>query len=138
MLRDFRVEKELVLKKETNSKPKNISITRFDIMLDHKLKPWLIEVNHTPSFTTDTPLDRNIKKGVIRDSLKLMNITLKNKLKIKNAFKIEMQKRVLTGKKTKVTPEEKILFIEKAQKERDEYEIKHLGDFEKIFPIGVC
>ncbi len=106
-------------------------------MLDHKLKPWLIEVNHTPSFTTDTPLDRNIKKGVIKDSLKLMNITLKNKMKIKNAFKIEMQKRVLTGKKTKVSPEEKVVLIEKAQRERDEYEAKHLGDFEKIFPIGV-
>ena len=28
-----------------------------DVILDHKLKPYLLEVNHSPSFTTDTPLD---------------------------------------------------------------------------------
>jgi len=29
----------------------------FDIMLDRKLKPWLLEVNHLPSFNHDTPTD---------------------------------------------------------------------------------
>jgi len=29
----------------------------FDIMLDQELKVWLLEVNHTPSFHTDSPLD---------------------------------------------------------------------------------
>jgi len=37
----------------------------FDIMLDIYLKPWLIEVNHTPSFNTDTPLDFRVKAGAI-------------------------------------------------------------------------
>jgi len=32
-----------------------------DIMLDSKLQPWLLEVNHSPSFTVDTPLDFQIK-----------------------------------------------------------------------------
>jgi len=49
----------------------------FDIMLDHKFKPWLLEVNHTPSFRTDTPLDKAIKKGLIIDTLNIMNITTK-------------------------------------------------------------
>jgi hypothetical protein len=26
-------------------------------MLDAKLKPWMIEVNHTPSFNADTGVD---------------------------------------------------------------------------------
>ena len=34
-------------------------------MLDQNLVPYLIEVNHSPSFTTDTPLDHNIKKNLI-------------------------------------------------------------------------
>jgi len=54
----------------------------FDVMLDHKHKPWLIEVNHTPSFKTETPLDKCIKKGLIKDTLRLMNINTKYKKKI--------------------------------------------------------
>jgi len=33
----------------------------FDVMLDSDLKPIILEVNYTPSFTTDTPLDLQIK-----------------------------------------------------------------------------
>jgi tubulin polyglutamylase TTLL6/13 len=93
-------------------------------------------VNHTPSFTTDTPFDRKIKKSVIKDSLILMNISVDNRIKYKNLKKIELQKRVLTGKKLKLTPEEKSKLIEIAQQERDEYEAKHLGGFVKVYPLG--
>ena len=58
------------------------NLDRFDIILDHKFKPWLLEINHTPSFRTDTPLDKKIKKGLIKDSLRIMNITTKWKKKI--------------------------------------------------------
>lgn len=37
-------------------------ILGFDIMIDSDANPWVIEVNHAPSFTTDTPLDFKIKK----------------------------------------------------------------------------
>lgn len=50
-------------------------ILGFDIMLDYKLCPTLIEVNYTPSFTADTPLDRYIKKKLIDDTLVLVNVT---------------------------------------------------------------
>jgi len=29
-------------------------ILGMDVMIDHKLKPWLLEVNHTPSFVIDS------------------------------------------------------------------------------------
>ncbi len=56
-------------------------ILGMDVLLDHKLKPWLIEVNHTPSFTTDTPFDYEIKYNVIKDTIKLMNFNPKDKEK---------------------------------------------------------
>ena len=49
-------------------------ILGFDVMLDHKCRPWLLEVNSSPSFTTDTPLDKKIKKGLIADTFKLINL----------------------------------------------------------------
>jgi tubulin polyglutamylase TTLL6/13 len=52
-------------------------------MIDHKLKPWLIEINHTPSFTDDTPFDTALKTNVVRDSLILMNLNVDHKKKYK-------------------------------------------------------
>jgi len=40
-----------------------------DVMLDAKLKPYLIEVNHLPSFTADSPLDDDIKRRLIDQTL---------------------------------------------------------------------
>ena len=54
-------------------------ILGFDILIDEKLKPWLIEINHTPSFATDTPIDFKIKKDVVADTLAILNMTYGNK-----------------------------------------------------------
>lgn len=49
-----------------NEKPSAcFAIYGFDIFLDQKLKPYVIEVNRSPSFTCDSQLDRDIKYGVI-------------------------------------------------------------------------
>merc|ERR1719482_1853643 len=42
-----------------------------DVMLDWKLKPYLIEVNHLPSFTCDSPLDEDVKERLIEQTLDL-------------------------------------------------------------------
>jgi len=49
-------------------------ILGFDVILNHKLNPQILEVNYTPSFTTDTPFDKMVKKNLIYDALKLLNI----------------------------------------------------------------
>jgi tubulin polyglutamylase TTLL6/13 len=48
-------------------------------MINDKAEPSILEINHTPSFSTDTPLDHFIKFNYIRDSLALMNINEKTK-----------------------------------------------------------
>lgn len=59
-------------------------ILGFDIILDNKLKPTLLEVNHSPSFTTDTPLDHRIKYNVITDALSLIDLKRSNRAKYYN------------------------------------------------------
>ena len=45
-----------------------------DVMFDSDLKPWLLEVNHNPSFTCDTAFDRELKGSVVRDALELLDL----------------------------------------------------------------
>ena len=50
-----------------------------DIMIDQKLKPWLIEVNHLSSFGTDSPLDKSVKFDLIWDTFALLNMSMKRR-----------------------------------------------------------
>ncbi|XP_061698579.1 tubulin polyglutamylase TTLL4 isoform X2 [Syngnathoides biaculeatus] len=43
----------------------------FDIMLDENLKPWILEVNISPSLHSNTALDVSIKGQMVRDLLNL-------------------------------------------------------------------
>ena len=38
------------------------------------IKPWLLEVNFTPSFNTDSLLDLEIKGGVIEETMRIINM----------------------------------------------------------------
>ena len=76
-------------------------------MIDSNSKPWLIEVNQSPSFKTESGLDRKIKKKLVADTLRLLNLSHRRKQKIINQQKANMKQRMLTGKKVKLTPEEK-------------------------------
>eukprot|EP00941_MAST-03F_sp_MAST-3F-sp1_P004972 g4972.t1 len=44
-------------------------------MLDSKLKPWLIEVNISPSLMGNSPMDQRIKGTLFSDTLHLIGIT---------------------------------------------------------------
>ena len=64
-------------------------ILGFDVFIDEKLKPWIIEVNHTPSFSTDSPLDFKVKKNLIQDTIRLLNLSYFKKMKYKRQKAIE-------------------------------------------------
>lgn len=46
----------------------------FDIMIDENLKPYILEVNLSPSLVCDTPLDFHIKCNLVIDTLNLVGI----------------------------------------------------------------
>ena len=64
------------------------------------LKPWLIEVNHSPSFTTDTPLDLAVKEDLISDTIDLVGIDAKALAKMEEKAKADAMSRLFAGKWT--------------------------------------
>ncbi|XP_039281600.1 tubulin polyglutamylase TTLL5 [Nilaparvata lugens] len=46
----------------------------FDILIDYQLKPWLLEVNLSPSLGCDSPLDTRLKSAMLADLLTLVGV----------------------------------------------------------------
>jgi tubulin polyglutamylase TTLL6/13 len=49
-------------------------------MLDEDLKPWLIEVNHAPSLATESLFDMTLKKKLVEDTIRILNLSMKRKM----------------------------------------------------------
>ena len=114
-------------------------ILGFDIMIDKNFKPWLIEVNQSPSFATDSPLDYEVKKAVIKDAFNLLNINQERRQNFIKIKKDQMQQRILTGKHDKLDPEAKKRLKEQKLQERFEFENRQVrsgsdNQYELIFP----
>ena len=109
-------------------------ILGFDIMIDRKFRPWLIEVNQSPSFATDSPLDYKTKKAVLTDTFRMLNCSVSKRKKLLKQQKAQMESRILTGKQAKMDPEEKAKLKEIKLKERFEYEEARKGQWELICP----
>ena len=48
----------------------------FDVLIDAKLRPWLLEVNVSPSLSSSSPLDKQIKTTLLSDTLYLIGFRL--------------------------------------------------------------
>jgi len=54
-----------------------------------------MQVNHSPSFTTDSQLDREIKDSLVRDTLVLVNFSLCDKRKYVEEERRKVRERLL-------------------------------------------
>lgn len=76
-------------------------------MIDSKHKPYLLEVNASPSFGTDSPLDYKIKKNVLSDAFNMLNFNYEKRKNIIKTMEERRQERILTGKVHKLAPDER-------------------------------
>ncbi|XP_052777435.1 tubulin polyglutamylase TTLL7-like isoform X2 [Mya arenaria] len=125
----------------------------FDVLIDRKLRPWLLEINRSPSFGTDEKIDFDIKSALIEDTIRLLNIKMNDKKKNMNAQKLEAQKRLFRPtKRVSETADmseydKKRLGLERRKEElkellqrvkkagtREDYENRNRGRFIRIFP----
>jgi tubulin polyglutamylase TTLL6/13 len=54
-------------------------ILGFDVIFDHKLRPFILEVNALASFGTDSPLDKKVKLDLMKDTFAMLNLSVKRK-----------------------------------------------------------
>ncbi|XP_009873212.1 PREDICTED: tubulin polyglutamylase TTLL6, partial [Apaloderma vittatum] len=111
-------------------------ILGFDILLDRKLKPWLLEVNHSPSFTTDSRLDREVKDALLCDTLNLINVHACDKRKVLEEDKQRAKERLLQARQAPRASRHKELETHQAAwlSQAEKYENSHLGGFRRIYP----
>jgi len=62
------------MKRNLSHRTNCFELLGFDVLLDSDLKPWLLEINLSPSLSADSPLDFTIKTNVISDSLNLAGV----------------------------------------------------------------
>ncbi|XP_031242971.1 tubulin polyglutamylase TTLL13 isoform X3 [Mastomys coucha] len=110
-------------------------ILGFDILLDHKLKPWLLEVNHSPSFTTDSRLDREVKDALLCDAMNLVNLRGCDKRKVIEEEKRRVKERLFPcHQQPRETRREQIESSQAAMHDQERYEDSHLGGYRRIYP----
>lgn len=117
-------------------------ILGIDIMLDKKLKPWLLEVNESPSFNDDTEIDKRVKGGLVETTFRLLDLKKQRKYAI---LEMDRNKSVVQRNKlNKLTDEERELIQEREnkfhsdqQKRLERFQNKNLGGFERLYPIEI-
>lgn len=111
-------------------------ILGFDVILDRKCKPWLLEVNHSPSFHTDSKLDSQIKTALISDTLKLLDIKTVDRKKCIEEDRKRVQAR-LTGPRleTREMKQDKMRMVtDEWLKNVQQYEETNVSGFRRIYP----
>jgi Tubulin-tyrosine ligase family len=56
----------------------------FDVLIDANLRPWLLEVNVSPSLSSSSPMDKQIKTLLLSDSLYLVGFRLLDRKRLEN------------------------------------------------------
>ena len=91
------------MKKNGTHRTNCFEVFGFDILVDSDLKPWLLEVNLSPSLATDSPLDMMIKSTLLSDVFNLVGVRrFDRKKESLNKIKHRMKgyyKQSSTGKK---------------------------------------
>eukprot|EP00347_Sterkiella_histriomuscorum_P001153 403373125 len=131
----------------------------FDILVDKKMKPWLLEVNHAPSFNDDTEVDKIVKTGLITDTFRLLDVKIANKQKILSKVNQTVAKRSTDNNQNEKQSDQvnrnQVLDLvdqqisqiqdgqgqqENGMKEDDfqkyeKFQLQNLGNYEKIYPL---
>mmetsp|Transcript_55721 Transcript_55721/g.129963 ORF Transcript_55721/g.129963 Transcript_55721/m.129963 type:complete len:888 (-) Transcript_55721:62-2725(-) len=115
----------------------SFEVLGFDVMLDQKLQPWLLEVNHAPSFATESELDRLVKEEVLRDTFNLLDLNPEARRQKKREAREKMEQRAM-GMAKKHGIEDRVAQERECALLRTEWEDKQLDSsengYKRLYP----
>ena len=62
----------VVVNDKMSYQPNAFEVFGYDVLIDKDARPWLIEVNASPSMSRESSLDHRVKNAMIRDSINLV------------------------------------------------------------------
>lgn len=97
------IEPHVVNKFNSFSKHKNtcFEVYGFDVILDAKLKAWILEVNVCPSFSSSSFLDKKVKTMMLTDAFNCIGIRPYNRKKLEKEEEKLIKSRLLGMNKSK-------------------------------------
>ncbi|XP_046677752.1 tubulin polyglutamylase ttll6-like isoform X1 [Homalodisca vitripennis] len=111
-------------------------ILGFDIILDYKLKPHLLEVNHSPSYHTDAELDRDVKESLLKDTFTILNLTRCDRKRVMEEDRQRVRERLMQAIVTKpqMPDMNDTASTLDALTSQIKWEESHLGNYRQIYP----
>ena len=108
----------------------------FDILIDSNLKPWILEVNISPSLSSSSPFDKNVKTMLVWDALTIVGLKPANHKKYTQKEDSKDSSSAVEKEKLVINIEDGNLDEEDIDKILDfEEEKSRCQNFEIIFPI---
>ncbi|XP_075245749.1 tubulin polyglutamylase ttll6-like isoform X2 [Convolutriloba macropyga] len=109
-------------------------ILGFDVLLDRKMRPIVLEVNHSPSFTTDSQLDRELKDNLVLDTLGLLNFSASDRKRCQEEERKRVQDRLLKTKSRDSRKQELDELLESTTQQMIKFELEHCSGYTRIYP----
>lgn len=118
-------------------------ILGMDILIDSKMKPFILEVNHSPSFHTVEQVDKEVKEALIRDTLTMLNLSSETRRKVLEEDRKRIRDRLLARIKDQPkdsnnddSPNSSDSYLDKHHNwsQQIKWEEGHLGGYRRIMP----
>lgn len=113
----------------THSRPgASFEVWGLDVLVDDTGKPWIIEVNHTPSTNTDFPAARRIKYSFVRDMLAMV---FPSAAEYRHWTEAVYQRLLRIGWDIEAMPDDAIRALVETE---TEYQISRRGHYRRVYP----
>ena len=67
------VKSLVIVDDKINHQPCSFEVFGFDVLIDSKMRCWLLEVNSSPSLARENILDKRVKNVLLKDTIQLIN-----------------------------------------------------------------